>query len=99
MASHLDEGPERRGIVAASHGDEQAGIICKLLGQLLWCGGVEINANLLHDGKNFWMHAQSWLGACRHSFSFGTVGKLVRMQRRSLGLANAFYISYVIRSK
>src|SRR6266851_1383679 len=63
--------------VAATHGDEQGRIVCKLLSQLLWCGGAEINANLLHDGKNLWMHSQSWLGACRDSFSLGSVGKLV----------------------
>jgi hypothetical protein len=45
--------------------------------QLLRCGGAEINANLLHDGKNLWMHSQTWLGACRDSFSLGSVGKLV----------------------
>jgi hypothetical protein len=67
MASHPGEGPERRAIVAATHGDEQGRIVCKLLGQLLWCGGAEINANLLHDGKNLWMHSQSWLGAGRYS--------------------------------
>jgi hypothetical protein len=39
-------------LVAATHGDEQGRIVCKLLGQLLWFGGSEINAKLLHGGKN-----------------------------------------------
>src|SRR3981081_4693995 len=37
--------------VAATHGDEQGRIVCKLLGQLLWFGGAEIDANLLHGCK------------------------------------------------
>jgi hypothetical protein len=32
--------------VAATHGDEQGRIVCKLLGQLLWRGRAEINANI-----------------------------------------------------
>jgi hypothetical protein len=47
-------------------------------GQLLWCGGAEIDANLLHSGKNLWMHSQTWLGACGDGFSLGSVGKLVK---------------------
>jgi hypothetical protein len=66
-----------RAFVAATHGDEKGRIVCKLLGQLLWFGGAEINANLLHDRKNLWMHSQSGLGACRDSFSLSSVGKLV----------------------
>ncbi len=65
MVSHPGEGLERKGICRATHGDEQGRIVCKLLSQLLRCSGAEINANLLHNGKDFWMYAHSWLGACR----------------------------------
>src|SRR6266851_4929326 len=66
MVSHPGEGLERKGICRATHGDEQGRIVCKLLSQLLRCSGAEINANLLHNGKDFWMYAHSWLGACRN---------------------------------
>jgi hypothetical protein len=47
--------------VAATHGDEQERIVCKLLGQHLGRGGPEINANPLRDGKNLRMHVENTL--------------------------------------
>jgi hypothetical protein len=64
-------------LIAASHGDEELRFACQVIGQLLRLGIAEVDTRLLHDGKNLWMHSQSWLGACRDSFSLGSVSKLV----------------------
>jgi hypothetical protein len=64
-------------LIAASHGDEELRFACQVTGQLLRLSIAEVDTRLLHDGKNLWMHSQSWLGACRDSFGLGSVSKLV----------------------